>query len=424
MFIKKLSRNDRDWARLPNKHQNGFYVPKELRDSGFFPRMEQKEREAGADEIREVYFPTDWPQYEIEGQRSRLVNYRSKGEETHLTRVPKEAFSELAPASYVIVAAIPGSDAFRCLTVDAGSDEAFYIEQAFSLDAEFEAAIFDASAVRGTQEDQAAVFLEDLTRAIQAGTLTQFLSDPVAMPSTAELALEARIQYLAELDLPCLNPFEIAAPGDAIRHLSRTVEWELFKAYQKRAVSYAAIKILFEGSDGKSVGSVLSCVLQRFGDLDALFLSASQQRKSRAGYSFEHHIEHLLDAGDVPYDRQVVLAGKRRPDFVLPSKAYFKAQTGREGGSMVLSAKTTLKERWKQVALEVSQQDLFLATVDENIASNAIEDMASVGISLVVPEGLLKSDVTEYGGHANVISFKEFFETEIGEKRRPLWAAG
>ena len=39
---------------------------------------------------------------------------------------------------------------------------------------------------------------------------------------------------------------------------------------------------------------------------------------------------------------------------------------------------------------------LFLTTVDENIASNAIEDMASIGVYLVIPESLHKAKETEY----------------------------
>ena len=36
VLVKKLSNNDRDWARLPNKHQAGVYIPPAQRDGGFF----------------------------------------------------------------------------------------------------------------------------------------------------------------------------------------------------------------------------------------------------------------------------------------------------------------------------------------------------------------------------------------------------
>ena len=43
LFVKKLSLNDRDWARLPNKHQAGVYVPPAERDGGG-PRKARHER--------------------------------------------------------------------------------------------------------------------------------------------------------------------------------------------------------------------------------------------------------------------------------------------------------------------------------------------------------------------------------------------
>jgi hypothetical protein len=152
-------------------------------------------------------------------------------------------------------------------------------------------------------------------------------------------------------------------------------------------------------------------------------LSAAQQRKSRAGYSFEHHIEAMLIDGGIPFQKQVVIEAKKRPDFILPSLALYDdgARTDRE--ALVLSAKTTLRERWKQVHAEIRNCDLFLATVDENIAENAITDMASQGIRLVVPESLKNSDTTEYKRQESVISFEKFFSAEIKEVRWPLWEA-
>lgn len=88
----------------------------------------------------------------------------------------------------------------------------------------------------------------------------------------------------------------------------------------------------------------------------------------------------------------------------------------------MLSAKTTLRERWKQVKGEMKNCDLYLATVDESIAVNAINDMASHGIRLVVPESLKNSDTTEYKAQSSVLSFKDFFERDIAT-RRQLWVA-
>ena len=113
----------------------------------------------------------------------------------------------------------------------------------------------------------------------------------------------------------------------------------------------------------------------------------------------------LLDGG-LPFEKQVVLESKRRPDFIMPSRALYEDSSRKHAEVLVLSAKTTLRERWKQVAQEMRNCDLYLATVDENIADNAIRDMASQGIRLVVPESLKSSNTTEYNNQESVLSFK------------------
>lgn len=61
----------------------------------------------------------------------------------------------------------------------------------------------------------------------------------------------------------------------------------------------------------------------------------------------------------------------------------------------------------------IRHRTLYLTTVDENIAGNVIEDMASFGINLVVPESLKESKETEYVGHDNVLGFREFCESAV-----------
>lgn len=60
---------------------------------------------------------------------------------------------------------------------------------------------------------------------------------------------------------------------------------------------------------------------------------------------------------------------------------------------------------------------LFLATVDDRVSVDAIDDMSNQGIHLVVPESLKKSKETCYKDKANVITFREFFDEEISSKR-------
>ncbi len=425
VLVKKLSNNDRDWAQLPNKHQHGVYIPPEQRDGGFFPALVAKERDdPDADEIRETYFHTEWPQVGEVKNDTRLVNYTSKGAETHMTRVPKAAFSTLSPASYLVVGRYPAADGaiYRCLTIDSNSDDALVLADVFGLDADFVIGIFEPRAFLRAERDRIVDFAEQVIAAWLAGNIAQFAVENAAMPATLELAGMARAQYLAQYGLADLNPFVLDRPGDAIREISRGIEWDLFREYQRRERATALVRtVLGDRPREITAAGFIRGLVDNVGEIDRLMLSASQQRKSRAGYSFEHHIEAMLTAGNLPFAKQVVMDAKKRPDFVLPSLRQFRRPKEGSPPGIILSAKTTLRERWKQVQREMAGGELFLATVDESIAANAIEDMASLGIVLVVPEGLKTSGDAEYVRHPNVIGFKAFFEVEIARNRLPGW---
>jgi hypothetical protein len=423
VLVKKLSNNDRDWARLPNKHQNGPYIPPEQRESDFFPPLKTKIRPEDKDEIREVYFQTEWPQVE-ETRKTRLVHYTSKGEETHMTGVPKAAFADLPPASFFVMEKVSGGaePLYRCLTIDSATDAAVMLVDALGLEPDFLIGLRQPAQYRKIERERILTFAEEVVVAFLAGTIARFAVERTAMPETLALAGMARDAYFKKNSLKSLNPFEMKTPGDALREISRGIEWDLFREYQRRERAVELVRIVLGDSPGTfNLSVVIHSLVDRLPDIDRLMLSASQQRKSRAGQSFEHHIECMLSDGKVPFRKQVVIEARKRPDFVLPSLQYLNKPPAGKANGLILSAKTTLRERWKQVEREMHGSELFLATVDENIAGNAIEEMASMGIHLVVPELLKKSDETEYDSHKNVLSFKDFFEAELG-KRMISWA--
>lgn len=427
VFVKKLSNNDRDWAQKANKHQGGVYIPTAERDGGFFPTLTAKTRQnASADPIREAWFRTEWPQAGEARDDTRLVNYTSKGEETHMTRLPKAAFSKLSPASWLVMAPMGDASAmtFECLTIDSASDAAAVLIDTLVLDAEFSVGVLEPAVIAAAERDSILDFAEQVSAAWLAGGIAPFAAQHAVMPPTADLAALARARFLERAGLQSLDPFAIGRPGDAIREISRVIEWDLFREFQRRERAVELVRAIF-GDTPEETGmkAVIRRLVDAVPDIDRIMLSASQQRKSRAGYSFEHQIEAMLAAGAVPFEKQVVMDAKKRPDFVLPSLSHLKRSLERADRGLILSAKTTLRERWKQVEREMGgRSDLFLATVDENIAANAIEDMASMNIILVVPEALKKSRDTEYVRHANVLDFATFFSDELRGRRMLAWS--
>jgi hypothetical protein len=417
ILIKKLSNNDRDWAKNHNKHQGGVYIPHEFRDGGFFKALGVKDRGIdGGDKIYEGFFRTIWPQLGRIERRTRLVNYTSKGEETHMTRIPKEGFSALLPASYLVMGRFRSGEEFiyECLTIDSTSDEADFLRDIFDLESDFLIGEFDPGGIKSSEKDRFFDFVEHVIESWLAGEIALFSQKNAAMPPTADLARMALNQYLHFQGLSAINPFDLDAPGDVLRFISRSIEWNLFREFQMRERSVELIrKLIGDKPRHLDEKDIIRMLIDKFQEIDAIMLSASQQRKSRAGYSYEHHIEAILIGGNIPFQKQVIIESKKRPDFILPSSKFINAKHEVSSTGLILSAKTTLRERWKQVQIEKKDRQLFLTTVDENIASNAIEDMASIGIYLVVPEALMNSNVTEYSNHQNVMSFKTFCEKQI-----------
>lgn len=428
VFVKKLSNNDRDWADNPNKHQQGVYMPVAEREIGFFPALVRKERkDPDAKEIRETFFRTEWPQTGEFRDDSRLVHYTSKGEETHLTRLPSSAFRDLSPASWVVMARLPtGQPAYECMTIDSNSEAADRLMDRLGLDPEFTVGILDLARIASDERDRLMDFAEEVAAAWMRGDIASFAAAGAGMPKTAELARQARDEFLRTSGLPALDPWAIAAPGDAIRQISRVIEWEMFREAQRRERALELVRAVFGDAPSEpGMAGVIRRLVDATAQIDRIMLSASQQRKSRAGYSFEHQIQAMLTAGGIPFVQQVVIdAAKRRPDFVLPSLDHLNRTLKGPKRGLILSAKTTLRERWKQVEREIRKRnDLYLATVDETVAGSVIGEMAALNIHLVVPEALKASSDTEYARHANVIDFATFFQSELRDRRVPAWAA-
>ncbi len=412
LLIKKLSRNDCGWADdSKNGHQNGPYIPREIRDAGFFPPLENINKDKT--HIYEAHFNTLWPATG-EVKKSKLTHYSNKGAELHFTRVPKSEFAGLTPASLMIGGVLRESidDIHHWfMIVDSASEEVELLEAMFDLGAGFHYGLFDPADALKIQKDETDQLIDELSAALRTGSLAAFIASVSKMPAPEILAAEAQGAYLQQHHLKDLSPYEIPNPGDAIMQISRDIEYSLYKRAERRYRAAEVIRIISSGGL-----DIVSSVVRGFPDLDATFLSASQHRKSRAGRSFEQHIARLLRDGRIAFEEQAVTGG-RRPDFVLPSLVVLKAEKRKFEEAMVLSAKTTLRERWKQVAMEKFNCALFLATVDDRVSADAIDDMSSQDIHLVVPESLKKSKETCYKDKTNVITFREFFDEEISTKR-------
>ncbi|MEE4306971.1 type II restriction endonuclease [Pseudomonas alliivorans] len=419
IFIKKLSRNDTAWAdSSKNGHQNGFFIPRVIAESDFFPVLKNTNPEKP--HIFDVTYPTFWPATgEVKTSTIKYFSKRNPGDkekerpryEWQHTGVPKEQFQALSPASWLIVGKYKQerSGAFYWfIVIDSVSEEAEIIETAFELDADFHFDFFNSAALvtPAFETDQ---LIAELSQAIKSGTLEQFIKKQT-LPSPEVLAVQAQTRWLDENGFRNMSPFSIPHPGDAVMRISRDIEYSIYKQAELRFRAAQVARLLLHGG-----GDPVSNLVKAFSELDSIFLSAAQTRKSRAGLSFEHHVGRLFKDGHVRYEAQVVFGG-RRPDFVLPDVR----ELNLKGDAVIVSLKTTLRERWKQLALEKPLGAIFLATVDDRVSGEAIDEMGRHSISLVVPESLKKAKESAYDSYKNVITFRQFFDYEVKSKRPSL----
>jgi hypothetical protein len=415
LLLKKLSRNDCSWADdRENGHQNGAYIPREIREAGFFPELKNDNPEKP--HIFKTGITTFWPATG-EMKNSCLRHFSNKGPEMHFTRVPKEQFSGLTPASLLLGGLLHepiGEAKYWFLTIDSSSEEAELLESQFNLDATFHCAIFDPNEVLKFESDESEELIKEISEALKAGTLEQFIASVSRMPTPESLAKKAQNLFLAQHGAKNLDPYCLRCPGDALMTISRDIEYTLYKSAERRHRAVEVIRIIRNGGQ-----DLVAAIVRGYPALDAAFLSASQQRKSRAGRSFEQHIAKLFQDGGIAFEEQAIMGG-RRPDFVLPNLITLKSESRSFNDALIFSAKTTLRERWKQLAMEKFKCALFLATVDDRVSEQAIDDMSKQEIQLVVPESLKKSKETCYNEKSNVITFREFFDSEISAKRGGL----
>ena len=127
-------------------------------------------------------------------------------------------------------------------------------------------------------------------------------------------------------------------------------------------------------------------------DVDAFIrfsLSVNNRRKSRAGLSFENHLEALFKAHNIKYSHTPITENKSKPDFIFPSIDLYRDTGFPEEKLTMLGAKTTAKDRWRQVLEEADRiKRKHLITLEGAISENQTNEMISRKLQLVVPKDI------------------------------------
>jgi hypothetical protein len=139
-----------------------------------------------------------------------------------------------------------------------------------------------------------------------------------------------------------------------------------------------------------------------------IFMSMAQARYTRVGTTFENHYKNYIDGHAFPNVSQEKVDGKKKPDFIFPSKEYYFSETREIDDIILLSLKTSLKERWQQILNEGSKvKTRYLATLDKKVTGDQISEMKRKNVILIVTEWA-KVNTESYKNASNVITFKNF----------------
>ena len=152
-------------------------------------------------------------------------------------------------------------------------------------------------------------------------------------------------------------------------------EEAMFRRLERRIVTERLGK-WFEGNETPDVDEFVK-----------FSLSVHNRRKSRMGYALENHLGAIFQASRIAYVRGAVTEIGNKPDFLFPSiEAYWAAPETGDACLTVLGAKSTCKERWRQVLPEAAKvPEKHLLTLEPGVSEAQTNQMKESHLQLVVP---------------------------------------
>ncbi|POZ17036.1 restriction endonuclease [Lelliottia aquatilis] len=150
-----------------------------------------------------------------------------------------------------------------------------------------------------------------------------------------------------------------------------------------------------------------------FDDVDEFIsysLSVHNRRKSRVGHAFENHLEVAFVENGLHYEKGSkfnVTENNSKPDFLFPHFRAYHDQSYPVNSLFMLAAKTTCKDRWRQVLAEAERlKEKYLVTLQPGVSVNQIQEMKYHNLQLVVPEPLINVYPPEVRG--DLITLQSF----------------
>ena len=96
----------------------------------------------------------------------------------------------------------------------------------------------------------------------------------------------------------------------------------------------------------------------------------------------------------IQYTAQAITEENKRPDFLFPSEEAYHDMTFSIEKLCSLAAKTTCKDRWRQVLNEADRfkdRTKYLCTMQQGISAAQMDEMQAEQVVLVVPKEYIKT---------------------------------
>ena len=146
---------------------------------------------------------------------------------------------------------------------------------------------------------------------------------------------------------------------------------------------------LFRAIEHARYGNIVAGGFSSVEDFVVMANQVLNRRKSRAGKSLEHHLAAIFDENKICYTAQAVTEGNKKPDFLFPSEEAYHDMTFTVEKLCTLAAKTTCKDRWRQILNEANrlrEENKYLCTMQQGISAAQMDEMETEKVILVVPK--------------------------------------
>ena len=169
-------------------------------------------------------------------------------------------------------------------------------------------------------------------------------------------------------------------------------------------------EILFRTLERSIVQTRIDKGFETVEDFVSFSLSVQNRRKSRVGHALENHLEAVLIANRVDYQRGVKTEGNAKPDFLFPNLKCYQNPGFASHHLRMLAAKSTCKDRWRQILTEAARIEVkHLFTLETAISVNQTEEMLAHKVQLVVPPSVGMTYTVEQ--QKNLLTLGQFIDS-------------